>query len=45
MMLPLLRNDHQLIETYKPNLNAPKLQYPITVMLGSTDSELTYEEA
>ncbi|MCG7552621.1 alpha/beta fold hydrolase [Pseudoalteromonas sp. Of11M-6] len=45
MMLPLLRNDYQLIETYQPNLNAPKLQLPITVMLGSTDTELTYEEA
>ncbi|KZN55064.1 hypothetical protein N474_16465 [Pseudoalteromonas luteoviolacea CPMOR-2] len=45
MMLPLLRNDYQLIETYRPNLDAPKLKHPLTVMLGSTDTELTYEEA
>lgn len=45
MMMPLLRNDYKLIETYQPDLNAAKLQHPLTVMLGSTDTELSYEEA
>ncbi|MFM9718818.1 thioesterase II family protein, partial [Streptomyces galilaeus] len=36
---------YKLIETYQPDLNAAKLQHPLTVMLGSTDTELSYEEA
>ncbi|MDP5213364.1 alpha/beta fold hydrolase [Pseudoalteromonas tunicata] len=45
MVLPLMRNDYQLIETYQPDLNAAKIACPVTVMAAEQDTELTIAEA
>ena len=45
MVLPLMRNDYQLIETYQPDLDAPKVTCPVTVMAAEQDTELTIAEA
>ncbi len=44
MILPIVRNDYKLIETYRPRPADP-LACPITVFLGDGDTELTAAQA
>ncbi|WP_197321885.1 thioesterase II family protein [Saccharomonospora sp. NB11] len=43
-LLPTIRRDYQLIETYRP-LPGVRLRTPITVLYGDSDSEVTEAEA
>ncbi|AFJ01562.1 putative thioesterase [Methylophaga frappieri] len=45
IVLPLMRNDYQLIETYQPVLPTTPLNCPITVMTGDSDTELNPGDA
>lgn len=45
MLLPLMRNDYRLIETYTPELPTEPIGRPITVMVGDTDNELAPGDA
>lgn len=40
MVLPLVRNDYKLIETYQPSNKRTPIDTPITLMVGDTDKEL-----
>lgn len=44
MVLPVVRNDYRLIETYQPTAATP-LSCPITVLIGADDSELPPAQA
>lgn len=44
IVLPVVRNDYRLIETYQPT-DAPPLTCPITALVGEHDTELTVHEA
>ncbi|MQA07852.1 MAG: alpha/beta fold hydrolase [Pseudonocardiaceae bacterium] len=44
LILPMVRNDYRLIETYEPTA-ADALECPITVLRGDADPEVTSEEA
>lgn len=44
LLLPVVRNDYRLIETYRPGRTVP-LDCPITVLAGEQDTELTRAEA
>ncbi|MEU5844834.1 thioesterase II family protein [Saccharopolyspora shandongensis] len=44
LVLPVVRNDYRLMETYRP-VARPPLQCPITVLHGADDPELTVEQA
>ncbi len=44
LVLPAVRADHRLIETYQP-LRSDPLLCPVTALLGRQDTELTVEEA
>lgn len=44
IVLPMVRNDYRLIETYRPRHAAP-LHAPITVLIGNADTELTAAQA
>ena len=45
MVLPLMRNDYKLIETYQPNSTRPHVNIPITLMVGDSDEELQSGDA
>lgn len=45
LMLPIIRNDYQLIETYTPTLQHGMLPIHIRAFAGDKDSELTIEQA
>lgn len=45
MVLPLMRNDYHLIETYTPELPTEPIDTPITVMVGDSDDELQLGDA
>ena len=45
MVLPLIRNDYTLIETYQPNTKRTPLNIPITLMVGDIDEELQSGDA
>ena len=40
MVLLLMRNDYQMIETYQPKLQRLPIATPITLMIGDSDKEL-----
>ncbi|WHT21550.1 alpha/beta fold hydrolase [Crossiella sp. CA-258035] len=44
LLLPIVRADYRLIETYQPT-QAPPLTCPITAFVGDADPELTIEQA
>lgn len=44
LVLPAVRNDYRLIETYRPGHAAP-LGCPLTVLVGTEDTELTVAQA
>ncbi len=44
MVLPYLRSDHRLLETYRPR-PASSLDCPITALVGDRDPELTVDHA
>ncbi|GCB44749.1 thioesterase II family protein [Streptomyces sp. NL15-2K] len=44
IVLPVVRNDYRLIETYRPTTAAP-LRCPITALVGEDDTELTVAQA
>lgn len=45
LVLPLLRNDYRLIETYQPDLTQAPIDCDLTVMLGNSDQELSLQDA
>lgn len=45
LMLPIIRNDYRLIESYMPRKDPVILPVPITVLLGDKDEELTFAQA
>lgn len=45
LILPVVRSDYRLVETYRPTLAPVPLGCPVTVVLGDADSEATPEEA
>ncbi len=45
LMLPVIRNDYQLIETYLPSSLNATLPIPLSAFAGNKDSELTIEQA
>ena len=45
LILPLLRNDYRLIETYQPVLTQPPIDCDLTIMLGMADQELSLQDA
>lgn len=45
LMLPVIRNDYQLIETYVPTSLHRTLPIPLSAFAGNKDSELTIEQA
>lgn len=45
MVLPLMRNDYKLIETYQPNTERSRIDIPITLMVGDIDEELQSGDA
>lgn len=45
LMLPVIRNDYQLIETYVPTPLHRTLPIPLSAFAGDKDSELTVEQA
>lgn len=44
IVLPVVRNDYRLIETYQPT-DSPPLRCPITALVGVDDTELTVAQA
>ncbi|TMR24786.1 alpha/beta fold hydrolase [Nonomuraea turkmeniaca] len=44
LMLPIIRNDYRLIETYRP-ATAPPLDCPITALRGTSDHDVTDADA
>lgn len=44
MVLPVIRSDYQLIETYE-HVSGPPLELPIVVLVGEQDAMTTTEEA
>lgn len=44
IVLPIVRNDYRLIETYRPRTTAP-LPCPVTALVGDADTELTTAQA
>ncbi|AZS50299.1 thioesterase [Entomomonas moraniae] len=45
MLLPIIRNDYQLIETWQPQLNSLPLAIPLSTFIAQQDTELTEEQA
>ncbi len=45
LVLPLVRNDYRLIETYQPDLRQTPIDCDLTVMLGKSDQELSLRDA
>ncbi|MBN3725304.1 thioesterase II family protein [Burkholderia sp. Ac-20379] len=45
LVLPIVRNDYRLIETYRPAPDTVRLPLPIDVFVGRDDPEVTREEA
>ncbi|RZS45021.1 pyochelin biosynthetic protein PchC [Herbihabitans rhizosphaerae] len=44
LIVPVVRNDYRLIETYLPTIGPP-LDHPVTVLRGDVDPEVTEDEA
>ncbi|WP_225726910.1 MULTISPECIES: thioesterase II family protein [unclassified Nocardia] len=44
LMLPMIRSDYRLIETYRPNSPAP-LDIPVVAVIGDADPEVDADEA
>ncbi|WP_253272360.1 thioesterase II family protein [Advenella kashmirensis] len=45
LMLPVIRNDYQLIETYQPTQQSAPMPIRISAFVGSKDNELTIAQA
>lgn len=45
MLLPIIRNDYQLIESWQPKPNSLPLDIPLTTFIARQDTELTEEQA
>lgn len=45
LVLPVIRNDYRLIETYHPTQDQPPLPIPLSAFIGREDGELTSKQA
>ncbi|MCP2339572.1 thioesterase II family protein [Actinomadura rupiterrae] len=45
LVLPYVRNDFALVEAYEPAADAPKLDVPVTALVGDADRDVPVEQA
>ena len=45
MLLPIIRNDYQLIESWQPKINPHPFDIPISIFVALQDTELTEAQA